>query len=397
MNGISFDTKVFKTTYAALETKLELNAQQGGTFSGKTYNVLLAHCMYYYNNKNLNHTISIVAQTFPQIRRGVWKDWNNIHERIPHLLTRSKDSTYEYWIGNNRFEFFSASDDPNKVRAGKRDVLIIDECDLLDWETADLLIGKTTVTTSLTWNPYSDFWFHDELIPTINKHNYVYKITTFKDNPKISEKTIRWLEAMRIKDPEKYRILGEGKTGNGVGLVFPNVKYVNALPSVPKYVYGLDIGYTNDPTVLVKTCLYHGELYGKQIFYEYDYKKRQIIDEFISAGIDEYDLIVMDKDHTLYGELLEAGFNVIMANKPKVEESVRAVKEYPINIHIDSIDWRKEQKTYKYKIKDGKPTRDIVDQNNHAWDAFRYSTQPLINPGMVSRRPVKKVRILTKN
>lgn len=396
INGVGFDSEVFRTTYACLEKGIEINAEQGGTFSGKTFNILLAHCVYYHLNKNLNHTISIVAQTFPQIRRGLLNDWRVIHERIPYFLTRSLESTHEFWIGSNKFEFFSASDDPHKVRAGKRQRVIIDECDLLDWETADLLIGKSTIGASLAWNPYAEFWFHDELIPTLKEDQIVFRRTTFKDNKYISEKTLRWLEAMRLKDPEKYRVLGEGKTGNGIGLVFPNVKYFKHSLPASSSVYGLDIGYTNDPTVLVKTTLYKGEFYTKTVFYETDYKKKDIIREFIENGIDENDIIMMDRDHTLFGELREAGFNVQIADKPKVEESVRAVKEYPINIHLDSVEFRKEQRTYKFKIKDGKPTRDIVDANNHAFDAFRYSTQPFIIPGMFNARQAKKMATILR-
>lgn len=396
VNGIGFDNVVFKSTYACLEKGIEINAQQGGTFSGKTFNVLLAHCAYYHNNKHLNHTISIIAQTFPQIRRGLLNDWRTIHERIPHFLTRSLESTHEFWIGTNKFEFFSASDDPHKVRAGKRQRAIIDECDLLDWDTVDLIIGKSTIGVSLMWNPYAEFWFHDELLPTLSEEQLFYKRTTFQDNKHLSNKTLRWLDSMRIKDPEKYRVLGEGKTGNGVGLIFPNVNYfMHDIPG-SVHTYGLDLGYTNDPSVLVKTALHKGEFYSKTLFYETNYKKKDIIEEFIQNRIDENDIIMMDRDHTMFGELREAGFNVQIADKPKVEESIRAVKEYPINIHADSTEWRKEQRTYKYKVKDGKPTREIIDQNNHAWDAFRYSTQPFINPGMFSQRQAKKMATISR-
>lgn len=389
-NGITFDNVVFKSTYAGLLSGLYLIIHQGGTWSGKTFNCVLAFFVFFRKMKEAEPmTLSIVGPTFSQLRRGAWKDFNFIKEKMPGYITSEHASSFTYKIGAHTIEFFSTTDNVNaadKVRTGKRDYVLIDEANLIDWNTADLLMGKSAKGSVIAYNPYSRFWLHEMILPYMDESKYHFRITTFKDNKHLEEKTLEWLENKKINDPDNYRVLGEGKLGHGKGLIFTDVTYVQRLPDGIKCVYGLDPGYTNDPTALVKVGKYHGELWGKQLIYETGIKKPKLVKIMIKAGITEDDIIVCDKDFSLIDSLLEDGFNVIKANKGKVAPQLELLKEYKINITQDSLDWQKEQLSYRYELHNNEPTKEPNQKSgmDHCWDAFRYACEQLIIPAVAN-------------
>lgn len=389
-NGITFDNIVFKSTYKALLEGLSLIIHQGGTWSGKTFNAILAFFVYLKQLQGDPVLLSIVGASFPQLRRGAWKDFNYIKDKLPGYVTAANPSTFTYKIDQHTIEFFSASDNVSsseKVRSGKRQYVLIDEANLLDWETADLLMGKSEIASVLTYNPYSRFWLHEMVLPFMSEKFYHFRITTFKDNKHLGQKTLDWLELKKVNDPDSYRVLGEGKLGQGRGLVYTDVKYVSELPDT-EYIYGLDYGYTNDPTAFIKIGKHQGQLWAKQLIYETNLKKDKLIRAMIRAGVTEDDLIVSERDFIMVDELLAEGFNIKKAAKGPGSKvfGIDRIKQYPINIHKDSVDWHKEQLSYRYKIRDGKVTNEPIDGFDHCWDACLYACEELLNVAIYDPR-----------
>ncbi len=114
------------------KSNAKIIVEQGGTRSGKTYNILLWLLLNYCSQNN-NKTITVVRKTFPAVRGTVMRDFfeilksNNIYYEELHLKT-----THEYFINTNRIEFISL-DQPTKIRGRKRDVLFINECNELNF------------------------------------------------------------------------------------------------------------------------------------------------------------------------------------------------------------------------------------------------------------------------
>lgn len=395
VNGISFTNKVFITTLRALEQGIPLIIHQGGTFSGKTFNILLAFLYFFNNHKTENWRLSIIGSSFPSLRRGAWKDFNTIISKIPSYITHKQDGIFTYRVGGNTVEFFSASDNKDaieKVTQGKREYALLDECNLMDWGPADLVIGKSTKATVLAYNPHAEFWLHEKIFPYWKASDYLFKITTFLDNRHVDENTKRWLELKKLNDPEGYRVLAEGKLGQGKGMIFTNVKWVPELPPLKelKPIYGLDFGYTNDVSAMAMMGKYQGELWGRQIFYEQNYGKKEIIEAMYDSQITETDLIICDRDFTLQKEIKAAGFNIQIAEKPpgSVIQGIERLKDWTINLHVDSVDWKAEQIGYRYKERNGKTLNEPIDNSNkdHLWDCARYISTKLLN----NVRPFKR-------
>ena len=116
--------------------------EQGGTRSGKTYNILL-WLLLSYCSRHSGKTITIVRKTFPAVRGTVMRDFfeilktNNIYFEELHFKT-----THEYYVNSNRIEFISL-DQPTKIRGRKRDILFINECNELTFEDWQQLIFRT--------------------------------------------------------------------------------------------------------------------------------------------------------------------------------------------------------------------------------------------------------------
>ena len=115
--------------------------EQGGTRSGKTYNILI--WILNYADKNVGKTITICRKTFPALRGTVLRDFieilnnNNIYNPEAH-----NKSSSEFWLYGNMIEFISL-DQAQKVRGRKRDLLFINEANELSYEDWQQLIFRT--------------------------------------------------------------------------------------------------------------------------------------------------------------------------------------------------------------------------------------------------------------
>ena len=107
--------------------------EQGGSRSGKTYNILI-WIIFGYSLRNKNKIISICRKTFPALRTSAMRDFleilknNELYNEEDHNKT-----SHEYKLNGNLIEFISL-DSHQKVRDRKRDLLFINEANELFWE-----------------------------------------------------------------------------------------------------------------------------------------------------------------------------------------------------------------------------------------------------------------------
>jgi phage terminase large subunit len=370
-NGIYFDTKVVRSTLAALHARVPVLIHQGGTNSGKTFGIVLALFLYLRDNPE-KLVVSVVGVTVPHLIRGAFRDFDTIRGAIRGITSENKTS-HIYHVGNSILEFFSA-DDNNKVRGGKRDILFLNEGNLLPFERYRQLAIRTARTAIIDYNPVGNFWAHDNLI---GKPGTVFKRTTYRDNPTTPAKVIREIEAYRETDPQFYRIYGKGLTGQIKGLIFPNVRRVPHFPDdVKNFAYGLDFGYSEGVTALIQAGLFKGEVYGDELIYEAGLDNLDLRDRFKELRIDKKIPIWADAAApSNIAELRKFGYNVKAARKgpDSIKFGISLLKRRKLNLTFRSVNWWKEATNYKWaEDKDGNPTGRPVDVFNHAWDAARY-------------------------
>lgn len=371
-NGIHLNTKVFRSTTLALTDKIPYLIQQGGTSSGKTFNILLALFEYCLMNDQAL-IVSIVAETFPVLKKGAIRDFDTILAMVNYDGGKNK-SEYTYKIGKSTFEFF-AVDNAGKAKSGKRDILFINECNHVDYEIVYQLALRTRQTVIYDYNPSAEFWLHTEFLPKKQPNEYLFKVTTYKDNPALEEKIVRDIEAL---PPDLYRIYGEGKLGQISGLIFDNFDIVDQWPDNAKgLTYGLDFGFSRDPTAMVKVALYDNCIYVQELIYETGLTTDDIDNIMTELGVSKSVTIHADSSEPrLIHELYNKGWYIkgVTKGSDSVRAGINKLKRFKICITRDSTNLIKEFRNYKWKEKDGKSIGVPIDMWNHGIDSLRYAT-----------------------
>ena len=198
-------------------SKNKIVVEQGGTRSGKTYNILL-WLLLSYCSRHSGKTITIVRKTFPAVRGTVMRDFfeilktHNIYFEELHLKT-----THEYYVNSNRIEFISL-DQPTKIRGRKRDILFINECNELTFEDWQQLIFRTQEKIIIDYNPSDEFhWIYDKVL---TREDVDFYQTTYKDNPFLNSVIVEEIERLKNIDENYWRVYGLGERGKNRSVVF---------------------------------------------------------------------------------------------------------------------------------------------------------------------------------
>jgi len=368
-------TKKIKTNivYEHLQNSdKKIVVEQGGTRSGKTYNVLLWILGDYCNN-NSDKTITIVRKTFPAVRGTVMRDFFDILKTygLYYEELHSK-STHEYNLNGNRIEFISL-DQPTKIRGRKRDLLFINEANELNFEDWQQLIFRTTERVIIDFNPSEEFhWIYDKVL---TRDDVDFFQTTYKDNPFLSQVIVDEIERLKDIDENYWRVYGLGERGKSRSLVY-NFSTIKEIPEGAKLIgKGLDFGYSNDSTALVETFILGDNMYVRELLYRTGMTNQDIAKEFERIGIDRRDEIWCDSaEPKSIEEIHRMGWNVKPTQKGAINIGIDMVRRYKLIATDGSINIIKELRNYKYiEDKNGQLTNKPIDAFNHTLDALRYS------------------------
>ena len=176
-----------------LSLKKRIKIIQGGTSAGKTFGIL--PILIDRAIKQPNVEISVVAESIPHLRRGALKDFLKIMRWTNRYVeSQFNKSLLTYTFKNGSYiEFFSA-DDSSKLRGARRDVLYINECNNITFESYNELSIRTKREIYLDFNPANEFWVHKEL-----KHepDADFIILTYKDNEALDQSIVTQIEKNR--------------------------------------------------------------------------------------------------------------------------------------------------------------------------------------------------------
>jgi len=174
---------------------------------------------------------------------------------------------------------------------------VLDEAEELDdeniFDKIDLSVRVKNVQNRviLIMNPATkESWLYKRFFQLGHLDNTHYIHTTYLDNKdNLDESIIHEIERMKETNPKKYEhvILG-GWLDKAEGVIFDNWEHGGFDASLP-YVYGLDFGYSNDPTALVKCAIKNGNIYMKEMVYLKNLSAEQIAEAMRSIGVDNND------------------------------------------------------------------------------------------------------------
>lgn len=348
--------------------------EQGGTRSGKTYNILL-WIVYGYALKHTDKIITIARKTYPALRTSAMRDFIDILKKV-ELYNEGfhNKSSSEYILNNNLIEFISL-DQPTKVRGRKRDLLFINEANELNWEDWQQLVFRTKGQIIIDYNPSDEFHWIYEKVKTRDDADFF--ITTYRDNPFLEDSIIKEIERLKETDPNYWRIYGEGQIGKSQSVIFDFAMCDRIPESATLLSYGMDFGYSVDPTTLMAVYRFDDKLYIQEYIYRTQMTNRDIHNELLRLKIGRRDEIYGDSaEPKTIDELHRMGWNIRPATKGRdsVNIGIDMLKRYKLHITKDSLNTIKEFRNYKWREdKNGVALGQPVDAFNHTIDAVRYA------------------------
>ena len=371
-----FQQTTAQSKIAALRKRIRI--VQGGTSSSKTFSILPLLITYAVNTPRSE--ISVVSESIPHLKRGAVKDFINIMVMTGNYKDSSfNKSDLKYKFSNGSYiEFFSV-DQPDKLRGARRDVLFINECNNVNFEAYNQLAIRTKKFIYLDYNPTSEFWVHTELI---NDEDSEFIILTYKDNEALDQAIVKEIEKARDKaKTSKYwenwwKVYGLGQVGSLEGVIFSNWSIVGKIPIDAKLLgYGMDFGFTNDPTTLVAVYRYDGKLVIDEMLYKTGMINSDIIKVLNSLKIDRYPIWADSAEPKTIEEIRRAGFNIKPVEKgnDSIKFGIDTMQQYEMLITDNSTNTIKELRSYTWDTdKTGKTLNKPIDAYNHAIDAIRY-------------------------
>tara|TARA_R100001510_G_C7637758_1_gene195644 strand:+ start:355 stop:1509 length:1155 start_codon:yes stop_codon:yes gene_type:complete len=362
-----------------VDSNKKIIVEQGGTRSGKTYNILLWIIFSYCSNER-NKTVTICRKTFPSLRASVMRDFIDILRLHKMYSEESHNkSSSEYRLYGNLVEFISL-DQPQKVRGRKRDLLFINEANELYWEDWQQLIFRTQGRIIIDYNPSEEYhWIYDKVIP---REDADFFKTTYLDNPFLEDTIKSEIERLKDTDEQYWQIYGLGIKGITKATIFRYIE-VNNIPDQAKFLsYGMDFGYTNDPTTLTGVWTDEYNIYVKEYLYRTMMTTTDIHKFLQSLNINREMIWADSAEVRLIDELRRMGWNIkpSIKGRDSVNAGIDLLKRYKIHITNDSNNAIQEFRNYKWKEdKNGKMINIPEDKDNHIIDALRYATYSILS------------------
>lgn len=380
-------SNVFAQNIKAYNSGARWIVNQGSTRSGKTWSILQLLYMIGATSKT-PLLISVVSETLPHLRRGAIRDFRQMLQDEGLYDPRAwRESEKIYRLPNgSQIEFFSA-DSPSKVLGPARDILEVNECNNVPYEVVRQLAVRTRKTIFLDFNPREEFWAHTEILT--RDEGVVFIKSTYADNPFLTREQVAEIEANR-HNKDWWQVYGLGEVGSREGLCLQNWDLCDRLPKEYKRrFFGLDFGFTNDPTSLVEIRLAGGELYVHEHLYCQGMTNPDIAGEIRKLDIGDTPVVCDSAEPKSIEELRRFG---VKRAEPahKGPDSIRVgleiMNRYRMHITKNSLDIIKEARNYKYKRDaDGNATNTPIDYFNHSIDAIRYACLNYLNAREATR------------
>lgn len=366
-------TKVFSKTLQAYQDGYRIISNCGGARSSKTFSILQLLYLISLNTNNLK--ISIVAEVYPVLKRGVISDFKKIIEKENYTGVDSfnKSDNIITFTSGSVIEFFSA-DQPSKALGSQRDILFLNEANHIEKEIIDQLMIRTSKTIFIDYNP-SNSWYVDQLRL---RNDFIEFHSTYKDNNFLTDEQVREIESKK-NDKRFWTVYGLGLFAAGDGVVFPEFDIVDDY-QFTNPTYGMDWGFI-DPTTLVKIEISGDKLYVDEMLY----KSRLSVDEIVKymTDIKRNETIIADNaEPQIIQYIFKKGYNIkpTVKGKNSIMEGIKLISDYKICVTKRSLNLIDELRNYCYETDlNGNYLDKPVDKFNHAIDALRYAVTYLRN------------------
>ncbi len=240
----------------------------------------------------------------------------------------------------------------------------------------------------------------------IHKHTEdILAITTnFRANEFLDEADKKVFKIMEEENPKRFSVEGNGDWGICEGTVYYrweilefNLKEILKSGRVLQAGFGLDFGFTNDPSAFV-ACIVD-EIKKEMYIFDEHYEKamfnEDIVKTLIYKGYSKEKIIADSAEQKSIAWMKNNGLpNIAAAEKgpDSVNFGVQYLQGYKVYIHPKCQNFIMEIKNYVWDKdkKTGKALNKPIDNYNHLMDAWRYAVEPLIikSRAVITGKPI---------
>jgi phage terminase large subunit len=370
---------------------------KGGRASKKSKTTALwyIHHMMKYPNANL----LAVRKTYSSLRNSCFAELKWAIERLGAAdKWKIKTTPFEMSYEDGGKIYFKGLDNPMRltsITADKGSLCWVwveeafeldseEDFDMLDESIRGVVPKGVFKQITVTFNPWSDrHWLKKRFFDTEDK-NTLAITTDFKCNEYLDESDLELFERMKRTNPKRYKVAGLGDWGVADGLVYENweVKEFNKR-SLLRWsdfysAFGLDFGYTNDPSALCcmlvdsdnRIIYVFDEMYGRRM------SNRDIFEKIELMGYRKEKIYADSSEPKSIDELYNLGLTGIRKARKgpdSINHGIQLVQGHKLIIHPKCENFLKEIGSYSW-AKDGYGIRTNTPAGgyDHLMDAMRY-------------------------
>lgn len=363
---------------------------QGSSRSGKTISVI--DFLIWYCCQNENKIINIVKQTYNEFKTTLYLDFNKRLNDfdLDNPFSRKKEVSY-FKIFNNTINFLGADQD-KKFHGASCDVLWLNEFIYVPKKVFDQSEMRCREFFIGDFNPSETFNY--VFTNVMNRDDVVSIKTTFKDNPFISKGELNKILSYEpnernilqgTADDYMWKVYGLGEKAEIKGAIYTKYKEIETYDFNNEEFYGIDFGYTSDPTSLTKYKREGNDIITELLIYEPIPEPSILAEKLEELNISKDKLIICDSSDRYANEdgvknfvkelRNDFGFEAkkISKNKSKMYWLGKA-KKYTINVVKNKLSKfaLNELESYKMMEIQGISINKPEDKNDHYCDSFLY-------------------------
>jgi phage terminase large subunit len=378
---------------------------KGSRASKKSKTTALWYIANLSKEKYRDANLLVVRKTYRTLKDSCFKELKWAINRLQQHQWVAKESPLE--IENTETGqkiYFRGLDDPLKVTSITVDkgvlcwawleeayeVMKEDDFNVLDESIRGQVPPGLFKQWTITFNPWNEHhWLKKRFFDSPPDPDILALTTNYLCNEWLDAADIKVFEDMKRRNPRRYAVAGLGGWGIVDGLIYENWKEqefdIDEIRKRPGVVsaFGLDFGYTNDPTTLFCGLL---DKDNKQLFvfdelYEKGMSNKRIADTVKAMGYAKEQITADSAEPKSIDELKSLGLRVRAAQKGKdsIQNGIQWIQDLEIIIHPRCVNFLTEISNYTWdRDKFGNKLNVPIDDFNHLMDAMRYALEKYI-------------------
>lgn len=383
-------TPVYVKVYESV-SKNKITVNRWGTRSGKTYSTCQLIFLWLITGSFGKRYIpdgvcsivrrwkSSIVGTVLRDREEIVADFYEKHPENANCIQENKTlKTFEF---QGRTVEFIGADNPQKIKGAKRKILYCNEANELEYKTQFFQLNiRTSEAVIIDFNPDDeDIRINTEIE---QKRQYTKKdvgviVSTYKDNPFLSEEEVNEIEMIAEIDPQLWQVYGKWEYGKVTGTIYNNREIIDSVPKEAEYIgHGLDFGFSSHPAALVGLYRWNGGIVIDEEFYASGHTNSEMSKKRIDNGVSQkIDITADSAEPKSIKELSDLKRRIEAVEKwpDSVQYGIQLLQSFKLYITSSSTNTVKEIKKYKRRVdKNGKTLEEPIKEYDHAMDAIRY-------------------------